>query len=187
MSLRPPVGRNDIQHFLRRLGDEFRDPGRVYLVGGTTLVFEGLRQQTVDIDLTYEVTVDKVGRFVEAVRKLKDDIDINIEEASPGDFIPLPAGAAHRHEYIGRFGQLDVFHFDLYSTALSKIARGRQQDFSDVIALLERKLIGWEHLEAHYQDVLPQMGQRSLKQNPEEFELNFRALEAMWRAAGGQT
>jgi hypothetical protein len=35
--------------------------------------------------------------------------------------------------------------------------------------------------------ILPQMGQRSIREDPEEFELNFRALTGMWRAAGGQT
>jgi hypothetical protein len=30
---------------LRRLGERFRHPGRVYLVGGTTMVFERFREQ----------------------------------------------------------------------------------------------------------------------------------------------
>jgi hypothetical protein len=187
MSLRSPVSQDDIRRFLQRLGDEFRDPGRIYLVGGTTLVFEGLRRQTVDIDIAYDVTPERQDRFIQVVRRLKDVLDINVEEASPGDFIPLPAGAADRHEYVGRFGQLDVFHFDLYSTALSKIARGREQDFADVTALLNMRRIGWTQLEACYRDILPQIGRKSLRHNPEEFELNFRALTGMWRAAGGQT
>lgn len=187
MSLRSPVGRDDIQQFLQRLGDEFREPGRVYLVGGTTLVFEGFRRQTVHIDIAYEVTPDRQSQFIQTLRRLKDVLDVNVEEASPGDFIPLPAGAGDRHEYIGRFGQLDVFHFDPYSSALSKIARGREQDFADVAMLLKQNWIAWPTLEACFGDILPQMGLKSLKDNPEEFEQNFRALQAMWRAAGGQT
>ena len=112
-------------------------------------------------------------------------LNINVEEASPGDFIPLPGGYANRHVYIGRYGQLDVFHFDLYSTALSKVSRGREQDYADVLALLTQARIDWVKLEKYYQEILPLIGLKSLKQNPVEFAKNFRALETQWRAAGG--
>lgn len=46
MSSRVPTDRLRIELFLRRLGERFRRPGRVYLVGGTTMVFEGLRAQS---------------------------------------------------------------------------------------------------------------------------------------------
>ncbi len=74
--------------------------------------------------------------LIQTVRELKDTLSINVEEASPGDFIPLPSGYENRHTFVERFGMLDVLHFDLYSTALSKIERGRMQDFEDVLALL---------------------------------------------------
>ena len=45
-----------------------------------------------------------------------------------------------RAKFIDRFGSLDVYHFDVYSVALSKIERGRDADFADVLALLEA---GW--------------------------------------------
>jgi len=180
MSLRSPVSRSRIEHFLQKLGDRYRRPVRLYLVGGTTLVFEGLRQQTLDIDVVIEVAPEDQAAFIQAVRDLKESLDLNVEEASPGDFIPLPAGYADRHEFIGRFGQLDAFHFDLYSAALSKIERGRGQDFADVLLLLESLRIDWNRLEGFFLEILPQMGTRSLRQDPLEFERNFRALEIMW-------
>ena len=91
-----------------------------------------------------------------------------------------------RHVFVGRFGQLDVFHFDLYSLALSKVARGRRQDYEDVLLLLKSDRIDWPELDQAYRDVLPRMGQESLRQDPAEFENNFRALASMWREAGGQ-
>jgi len=181
MSLRPSVNRSRIELFLKELGEQYRHPGRLYLVGGTTLVFEGYRQQTLDIDIVIEVTPEDHGPFVQAVRKLKETLDINVKEASPGDFIPLPGGYTDRREFIGRFGQLDVFHFDLYSTALSKIERGRSQDLADVILLLQAQRINWERLEDFFQEILPRVGTQSLKQDPVEFEKNFRALEGMRR------
>jgi hypothetical protein len=167
------------------LGADFRGAGRIYLVGGTSIVFEKLRQQTLDIDVVIDIEPQALALFIEAVRDLMVELDVNVEEASPGDFIPLPSGYATRHVYVGRFGQLDVYHFDLYSAALSKIARGREQDYQDVLALLKAQRIAWPQLKAYYEEILPQLGLKSLKQDPFQFELNFDALASQWRAAGG--
>lgn len=187
MSLRSPVDQAAIRSFLRQLGERYRWPGRLYLVGGTSLVYEGYRAKTLDIDVAIEVQPEDHGQFVGALRDLKDRLSVNVEEASPGDFIPLPPGYADRHEFIGRFGQLDVFHFDFYSVALSKVERGQRQDMADVVSLLQNGRIEWLALNTYFDAVLPQMGLHSIRQDPQEFELNFRALEQMWRAAGGQT
>ena len=181
MSLRPSVNRARIELFLKELGGRYHRPGRVYLVGGTTLVFEGYRQQTLDIDIASEVAPEDHSAFIQVVRELKETLDVNVEEVSPGDFIPLPGGYVDRREFIGRFGELNVFHFDLYSTALSKIERGRSQDLADVLLLLQARRIDWEQLENFFQEILPRVGTHSLKQDPVEFEKNFRALEGMWR------
>ena len=41
-----------VHYFLVKLGMAFRHPARLYLVGGTTLVYEGLREQSLDIDIS---------------------------------------------------------------------------------------------------------------------------------------
>ncbi len=181
MSLRPRVDRVRIEAFLRQLGARLRRPACLYLVGGTTMVFEVLRQQTLDIDVVLEVAPEAHSEVIQAIRALKDKLSINVVEASPGDFIPLPAGHESRHIYIDRFGPLEVFHFDLYSTALSKIERGRVQDVEDVLALLHAGRLEWSKLDECFHDVLPRMGTASLRQDPVEFAQNFHVLERMWR------
>ncbi len=185
MSLRRAVDRPLIERFLRAVGDQYRRRGRLYLVGGTTMVYEGLRQQTLDIDLAIEVANADHGELFGALRAVRQALDINVEEASPGDFIPLPAGYANRHILIGTFGQVDVFHFDLYRMALSKIERGRVTDLKDVVLLLQNRRIEWDVLERLFREILPLMDLKSLKQDAAEFEKNFRALENQWRSAGG--
>ena len=135
MSPREMVNRKRIEAFLEVLGKRFPRPGTIFLVGGTTMVFEGLREQTLDIDITFEVSNRDHALFIQVVRELKEDLSLNVEEASPGHFITLPPGYRDRCRFIGRYGLLDVFHFDLYSTALSKIERGTEEDFSDILAL----------------------------------------------------
>lgn len=183
MSLRQRVDRARIELFLKRLSEQFRRPARIYLVGGTTVVFQAIRQQTMDIDLVLEVSPADHGELIQAIRELKNSLSINVEEASPGNFIPLPTGYGNRHEFVGRFGSLDVLHFDLYSTALSKIERGRVQDIEDVLALLRAGRIEWGKLKEFFDEILPRMGKESLRQDPVEFRQNFEALEAMWRSA----
>jgi hypothetical protein len=182
VSARPPVDRERIAYFLKQLGERFRRPGRVYLVGGTTMVFEGFRRQSLDIDLTFEVQPQDHAAFIQTVRVLKDELSINVEQVSPGDFIPLPSGYRERSRFIGRYGQLDVFHFDLYCTALSKVERGAAEDFSDVLALLRDGQIEMNALETYFAEILPGFATASLKRDPDEFQKKFVALKQMWRS-----
>jgi hypothetical protein len=113
---------------------------------------------------------------------LKDELGINVEEASPGDFIPLPSGYRERSRFIARYNQLDVFHFDLYSTALGKIERGTAEDFSDVIALLQSRQIEMSALEVCFAEILPRLATVGFKRDPDEFQRKFAALKKMWQA-----
>jgi hypothetical protein len=56
---------------------------------------------------------------------------------------------------VGRYGRLDVYLFDLYSIALSKIARGFETDLDDVMFLLRERHIKFGELEAHFNAILP--------------------------------
>src|SRR3972149_2185037 len=102
MSGRAPVDRQRIETFLRRLGEHYRGKGRLYLVGGTTIVFEGLRARTLDIDLTLEVAPADETQLGRAIRELKETLSVNVEQVSPADFIPLPAGTWGRWGCFGR-------------------------------------------------------------------------------------
>lgn len=184
MSPRQSVDRERMREFLTQLGRRLGASAKIYLVGGTSLVFEQLREQTLHIDVVLDVSPKDHGSLIRTIRDLKDELSVNVEEASPGDFIPLPPGHANRHKFIERFGRIDVFHFDLYSTALSKIERGRTQDLEDVLALLRSERIEWSRLVEYFEAILPKMGELSLRQDPVEFERNFRALEGMWSSGG---
>ena len=174
--MRPPIDRLRVHYFLVKLGIEFHYPARLYLVGGTTLVYEGLRQQSLDIDISYEVADEHEAEFARVIRRLKDEMQINVELASPGDFIPLPSGWKERAKYVGRFGQVDVFHFDLYSTALSKIERGREGDYEDVLAMLRGGQITFEDLQRTFDNIMPRLERESLKRDPARFKRNFAVL-----------
>src|SRR5947209_3734923 len=130
---RTPVTRTRLEQFLRRLGQEFHGSGRLYLVGGTMMVLAGFREQTQDVDYTVQLQPGEDAAFIRAVRALIRSLDLSVEPAGPGDFIPLPSGWQERSGFVGRYGGLDVFTFDPVATALSKIERGTNQDIDDVL------------------------------------------------------
>jgi hypothetical protein len=69
----------------------------MYLTGGATAVLAGWRDSTVDIDVRFEPDSDAA---LSRIQDLKEELEVNVELASPLDFLP---------------------DFDLYSQALSKI------------------------------------------------------------------
>mgnify|MGYP001603166300 CR=1 FL=1 len=83
--MRTPADATKIQRFLRELGTRARGPGRVYLAGGATALLHGWRASTADVDL--KLDPEPAGVF-EAIARLKDELDLNVELASPDDFIP---------------------------------------------------------------------------------------------------
>lgn len=115
-----------------------RAPGRIYFTGGGTAVLQGWRATTIALDLKAD---PEPAHLFQAIAELKESIDINIELASPADFIPELPAWRERSLFIARRSQLDFFHYDFYSQALAKIERGHARDLDDVHAMLERGLI----------------------------------------------
>jgi hypothetical protein len=103
MSMRQSVGKPQIEQFLIQVG-RTRQSGRLYITGGAALVHRGIRPgQTLDIDI--QVTVDPAN-LVAHIAQLKQKLNINIEFASPGDFIPLPTHWETRSQFIKRYDRL---------------------------------------------------------------------------------
>jgi addiction module HigA family antidote len=97
--MRPPADAEKIRRLLEELGRRARGPGRVYLAGGATALLIGWRANTVDVDLKLDPEPD--GIF-EAIAALKDDLDVNIELASPEQFLPALPDWRRRSVFIGR-------------------------------------------------------------------------------------
>lgn len=123
---------------MRELGRAAKGAGRIYLTGGTSAVLVGWRESTVDADL--KLDPEPAGAF-DAIRRLKDDLDVNVELASPEDFIPPLPGWRDRSQFIDRHGQVDFFHYDFCAQALSKIQRGHDRDLADAREMIQRGLV----------------------------------------------
>ncbi len=123
---------------MRLLGREAQGNGRIYLVGGASAVIVGWRDTTVDVDL--KLDPEPPGVF-DAIARAKDALNMNVELASPEEFIPALPDWQARSVFIERHGAVDFLHYDFCAQALAKIERGHAQDLSDVEAMWRLKLI----------------------------------------------
>ena len=132
--MREPLTAEKLQVFMKALASEARTPSRIYLVGGATAVLLGWRSATIDVDLKIVPESDEILR---ALPRLKEQLRINIELASPDDFIPELPGWQERSQFIQQEGKLSFYHYDFYAQALAKIERGHDRDSNDVNQLIE--------------------------------------------------
>lgn len=135
--MRAPLDAQRLTAFLTALG-RTGATGRLYLTGGATAILEGWRSSTIDVNLRIEPDDDAVMR---ALPELKERLDVNVELASPPDFIPELPASRDRSPFVRRFGALDVHHFDPYSQALAKVERGFDHDMQDVREMIARRLV----------------------------------------------
>lgn len=125
---------------------------RVYFTGGATAVLSGWRESTVDIDIRFEPELDELYR---AIPDIKEELGVNIELASPSDFIPAVPGWRERCEYVESEGKVDFFNYDPYGQALAKLERGHEQDLRDVFAMFENGIVEPKKLKMHFLEIEP--------------------------------
>lgn len=136
--MRSPTDARKVEQLMVALGLAARGPGRIYFTGGTSAVLVGWRTATVDADL--KLDPEPPGVF-EGIRRIKDELDVNIELAAPDHFIPELPGWRDRSRYIATHGAIDFYHYDFYAQALAKIERGHARDLADAHEMIARGLV----------------------------------------------
>lgn len=148
--MRPAVDTSRLRAFLDELARAAKEPLRLYLTGGASQLLRGLRESTLDIDLTLEPESDELLR---AMVSLKESLNVNVEVVSPVHFVPALPGWRDRCEFALQIGKLSVHHFDPYTQALSKLERGHVRDMQDIQALVEKGIVNPVRLRALFADV----------------------------------
>lgn len=140
--------------FLKAFGDAARGETTVYLTGGATAILHGWRTGTIDVDLKMEPDRDELLR---ALPRLKEELEMNVELASPDGFLPELPGWRERSPFVAREGLVTVRHYDLYAQALAKLERGHARDLADVAAMLDRGLVAPARLRELHAAIEPQL------------------------------
>ncbi|MBI4324824.1 MAG: hypothetical protein HY674_06115 [Chloroflexi bacterium] len=136
------------------LGDRVRGEGVIYLTGGATALLHNWRSITIDVDIKPDP--EPPGLF-EALARLKDELDLNVEMACPDQFIPAIPGWRERSLFIAHHGRIKFFHYDPYGQALSKLQRRHDRDLRDVRSALQTGLISVDRLRELFAQIEPQL------------------------------
>jgi hypothetical protein len=152
--MRSNVDPQKIEQLMQALGREARGAGSIYFTGGASALLIGWRSSTVDIDIRLDP--EPPGIF-QAIAKLKQTLDINIELASPQDFLPPLPGWRDRSVFIKSQGDISFYHYDFTAQALAKLSRGYDRDTSDVQAMYAQKLFSLEELRHCFDEIEPEL------------------------------
>ena len=125
----------------------------------------------------YDIDSDhrRKGALKRDIAQLKEELDINVELASPDDFIPVLPGWRERSLFIARHGWLDFYHYDLYGQALSKLQRRHERDLRDVRSMVRDGLIRADKLREMFDTIeanlirYPAIDPASFRASVEEF------------------
>lgn len=143
-----------LRRFLKELAREAEADAAVYLTGGATAVLLGWRESTIDADILIVPEHDSLYR---ALPRLKEELQLNVEIASPAHFIPELPGWRERSLFIEREGRVSYYHYDPYSQALAKVERGHAKDLADVAQLLDRGLVEPQQLKDLFEAIGPRL------------------------------
>ena len=144
-----------IRSFLSSLAREARSPVRVYLAGGATALLIGWRDTTIDVDL--KILGDGSDDLLRAIPRLKEELQLNVELATPDEFIPVPAGWQDRSRFEFQEGALAVFHFELVSQALAKIHRRHEHDLEDARSMIRLGLVAEDEIREAFSRIEPEL------------------------------
>lgn len=152
--MREALDADRLRRFMRMLAERSAASGRVYLTGGASAVLLEWRRSTLDVDLSVFPEDDRVLRVIP---ELKEILQINVELASPSDFIPPLPGWEERSPFIAREGALSFHHYDFYAQCLAKIERSHRKDLVDVRSMLDARLVVPEKLAQLFARIEPEL------------------------------
>src|SRR6266849_1839566 len=170
--MRRKVTIESLRQFMQELAAAARSPGKVYFTGGATALLLGFREQTIDIDI--KLDPEPEGAF-EAIAVLKNDLNLNVELASPDDFIPAAADWRERSRHIASIGRLQFFHYDFSLQALAKLERGHAQDLEDVLSLMRGGYVTAAELKGKFAQIEPGLA-RYPAIDPQEFRKKIESF-----------
>jgi hypothetical protein len=143
-----------LRRFLTELARNAEVDAAVFLTGGATAVLLGWRESTIDADILIVPEHDSLYRVLP---RLKEELQLNVEIASPAHFIPELPGWRERSLLIERVGRVSFYHYDPYSQALAKIERGHVKDLADVGQFLARGLVEPQKLRELFEAIEPRL------------------------------
>jgi hypothetical protein len=153
-TMRLNVDPQKLEHLMQVLGEKAQGSGCIYFTGGASALLMGWRNSTVNVDLHLDPEPPGISQ---AIPKLKEELSIDIELASPQDFLPPLPGWRDRSVLIDKRDQISFYHYDFIAQALSKISRGLDRDIKDIEAMYKQKLFSLDDLRDCFEAIAPEL------------------------------
>ena len=169
-----------LEQCLVELGHLFPHPARIYLLENSGLTHQGARRSGVDVALEVQVDPIHAGEFVTSVGAVQDKHHVHLGYLSSAEW--LPPGWETRAEYLARYGQIDVYVFDAYPVALSKLARARVSDLCHVHALIRERRLDLNRLPTVVAEVAAQLRSSGAIDTATQIERGLSRLSQMFTA-----
>ena len=151
---------SEIRSVLQKFGERVPPASRLVLVGGGALALPGSPRLTIDLDfIGDDVSPSDFDQDILAPAK---ELKISADPVPLERFVPLPEGSGERSIFIGQFGNLEVHVADPYSIAFSKLDRGFDTDFDDIVFLIQRNFVTLDELERITRNALSHAGKFDL-------------------------
>ncbi len=114
-----------------------KSSAELILIGGLAMEFYGSPRYTVDIDA--EIKCEDTLYF-ELVKYLKNEgISCNLSENISGwSIVPLPEGYKYRTKTVYESENLNVKVLDPVDFIFSKLLRGTEEDFKDILIVIDK-------------------------------------------------
>lgn len=143
----------EIQSVLKTIGARVPPSSRLVLVGGSALSLLGSPRPTIDIDFVGDDIHPEP--LHQTILRIAEELDVDAEPVPLDKFVPLPPGHEERTIRVGQFENLEIFIADPYSIALSKVDRGADTDYDDLVFLVQRGYVDADSFERMIQEALP--------------------------------
>lgn len=172
--------RVEVEMFLQELGRRYTSPALLYLVGGGALLLLDNPRRTLDIDYVGHDMPIRWTELQRVIDALAIEMGLKIEAVPLDEMIPLTVDSAQRHLSLGAYGSVQVYIFDPYAIALSKLDRGNEPDLQDIVFLIRRNLINPDALKQVLQEAIPHANEYDL--NPKQMQKNLDAVRTMLKS-----
>jgi hypothetical protein len=155
--MREALTADKLRAFMRELARDAKEPSRIYIAGGASALLRGWRGSTLDVDI--KIVPDN-SRVFAAIPRVKEQMNINVELASPADFVPALRGWEARSPFIEQAGPISFHHFDFYTQCLAKLERNHATDREDVASMVRDGLVVPKRLLALYDEAENELRER---------------------------
>jgi len=176
------IATEEVMRFLEKLGEVHQEKAVLYLIGGGALCLLGNPRRTADIDFSLTSLAGNKS-LVDSMLAVADELRIELEVITLEEFVPVPEGSSQRHIFVRRFGGIELFIYDPYAIALSKLARGLETDIQDVLFLLEAEIIDIEKLAYFVEQALPVAWEKDV--DPDDLKLYLGEVRKLYQNAVG--